>query len=199
MKSLALAALLLLALVPSAARAGVLFEGRLEGTAIRGEFGAGAARVRLVVGDRSYLVDVPTGRIYALAAGRVRRLDAEDRGLPLEGFRLERWYEGPRVAGYASSYHVLRRGTAICAEVLASRWMGRMLAPLVRAIALLQEVDPAIRPRARGRCGAIPFEVYARSGFPLMAGWQDEAVFVTERLRFDHPLPRHALGLPGER
>ena len=199
MRSTILAGLALFALAAGAARAGVLFEGKLERAPIRAELGASPARVRLVVEDRDYLVDLDRQRVYRRFRTGLRPVAVEDRGLPLDGFRLERWYAGPRVAGYASSYHVLRRDEAICAEVLASRWIGRMLAPLVRAIALVQGVDEAIRPKARGRCGAVPFEVYARAGFPLMAGWKDEPVFVTERLRFDHAVAAGDLALPEER
>ncbi len=59
----------------------------------------------------------------------------------------------------------------------------------MRAIELVQRVDPRVRPKARGVCGTIPFDVYAENGFPLMAGWKDATIFKTDEVSFDHPIP----------
>ena len=37
----------------------------------------------------------------------------------------------------------------------------------------------------RDNRGAKPFTVYARNGWPLMAGWVAEAAFLTQTVRFD--------------
>ena len=114
-------------------------------------------------------------------------------------YRLTRWSAGPPVAGYGSSYNVLTLDQTICGEVLAAPWMQEFLAPAVRALALVQHSDSRLAAKRREGCGAIPFATYAYNGFPLMAGWRDEPVFVTERIRFDHPTPAELQPSPPEK
>ena len=187
-RSLAAALVVLLSTVP--ARAGVLLEGRLEGRPLRIELADDGARALGEVGGRRYLLELGPGRVFRLEPGDARRPVAlpEDDGATLDGYRLESWSAGPSVAGYGSIYNVLQRGERICAEVLSSRWMKRFAEPLVRAIALLQRVETALRPRSRGACGRAAFATYARNGWPLMVGYRDRPIFVTERLRFGHPV-----------
>ncbi len=176
------------AIAAPVARAGILVEGALEGTPLRAELGRDRARVLVTVAGRPRLVDLATGRIWVASDGTARPVAAAlaDDGVRQQAWRLEQWSRGPAVAGYASTYNVLQLGESICAEVLASRWMTEFVEPVVQAISLLQRIEPALRPKPRPGCGAVPFEVYARNGWPLMAGYRDAAIFRTESIRFDH-------------
>ncbi|HMR32848.1 MAG TPA: hypothetical protein PKA13_20535 [Geminicoccaceae bacterium] len=161
------------ALAAAPVHAGILLEGRLEGQEVRVELGA-------IVTDKA-----------VVTVGGDRRVVRLDRPAPAaaDPYRLRRWSGGPQVAGYGSNYNVLTLDQTICGEVLASPWMAEFLAPAVQALALVQQGDPRLAPKEREGCGVIPFGVFAYNGFPLMAGWRDEAVFVTERILFDHPTP----------
>lgn len=167
MRSL-LGALLLLA---APASAGILVEGRLEGQPLRIEVGALADRVVVTL------------------AGERRVLSLGQPPAPPSEFRLVAWSAGPLVSGYGSTYHVLTRDAAICAEVLAAPWMTPFLRPAVAALALLQTQEPALAPVPRDGCGPLPFTLLALSGWPLFAGWKDAALFETTRLDFAHPSP----------
>jgi hypothetical protein len=163
---------LLIAWSPPAA-AGVLLEGELNGVPLRIEFDSHPHRALLTLDGMSRLVTV----------------DGHDLRPPAE-YRLRRWSTGPPIAGYGTTYHVLTRDATICGEVLAAGWMASYLAPAIEVIAGLQQTDKRLAPVVRSDCGAIPFAAFATSGFPLMAGWKDEPVFVTTKLRFDDvPLP----------
>lgn len=155
------------------AEAGILVEGRMEGQAVRVELGT-------VVTDKAVVTVDGDRRVVSLSGAAPAAA---------EPYRLTRWSNGPPVAGYGSSYNVLTLDEAICGEVLAAPWMEAFLAPAVRALALAQVSDPRLAAKKREGCGAIPFATYAYNGFPLMAGWRDAPVFVTERIRFDHPTP----------
>jgi hypothetical protein len=155
------------------AQAGILVEGTLEGRPVRVELGT-------IVTDRALVTVDGERRVVELAAPAPVAADP---------YRLTRWSNGPPVAGYGSSYNVLTLDETICGEVLAAAWMEAFLAPAVRALALVQGSDPRLAAKRRDGCGAIPFATYAYNGFPLMAGWRDEPVFVTRRIRFDHPTP----------
>lgn len=162
-----------LALAAAAAHAGILIEGRLEGQEVRVELGA-------IVTDKAVVTVDGDRRVVELNQPTPAAADP---------YRLTRWSGGPPVAGYGSSYNVLTLDQTICGEVLSARWMDEFLVPAVQALALVQRGDPRLAPKKREGCGAIPFAVYAYNGFPLMAGWRDEPVFVTQRIRFDYPTP----------
>ena len=163
---------LLTGLAAGPAWAGILVEGTLEGLPVRVELGA-------VVTDKAVVTVAGERRLVNLAKPRS----------PAEPYRLTRWSNGPPVAGYGSNYNVLTLDGTICGEVLAAPWMEPFLMPAVQALALVQASDPRLAPKQREGCGAIPFATFAYNGFPLMAGWRDEPVFVTSSIRFDHPTP----------
>ena len=183
-----LACLALLALFSSGeARAGMLVEGLFNGHPIRVETGTDRNLVLVSINGSRHLVDVERQQVYPMSSGGpMIRAGALDDGAPLLPYNLRKWSAGPQVAGHASSYNVLQVGERICGEVLASAWMTPFIEPITRSLELMQRVEPDLRPKDRAECGAIPFNVYARNGWPLMAGWSDEAAFLTEIVRFDH-------------
>ena len=146
-----------------------------------------------------YLVDLGAGDVYRLDATPQQRLRAAAMPDPAPappGFALEQWSEGPLVAGNGSTYHVVIIDERICAEVLASPWMGPFTAPLVRAIELLQRIAPQLAPRPHEPCGKVGFAIYAGDGFPLMAAFKGEPLFEVTLLRFDHRPPDVASRCP---
>ena len=163
------AALSLLLAAP--AEAGILVEGLLEGRAVRVEIGELADRVIVTLDDER--------RVLILAPPPVSP----------PGFRSAPWSAGPVVAGYGSTYNVLTRDAAICAEVLSAPWMTPFLRPAVTALALLQTSEPGLAPVPRDGCGPLPFALLAGNGWPLFAGWKDAPLFATTRLSFAHPTP----------
>lgn len=170
------------------ARAGMLVEARFNGNQLRVETGTDRNLVLIDVAGTRHLVDVRRQHVYRMDGGpagpiQPALIDDAVRQLP---YALQQWSAGPQVAGHASTYHVLQVGEAICGEVLASAWMTPFIEPITRSLELLQRIEPALRPVERDGCGAIPFAVYARNGWPLMAGWVDEATFLTQTVRFDH-------------
>jgi hypothetical protein len=183
-----LACLVVAALIPlGGARAGMLVEGLFNGHPIRAETGTDRNLVLVSLSDSRHLVDVERQQVFPLGdGGAMIRAGALDDGAPLLPYSLRQWSAGPQVAGHASTYHVLQVGERICGEVLASAWMTPFIEPIIRSLELMQRVAPALQPKERAECGAIPFTVYARNGWPLMAGWVDEAAFLTETVRFDH-------------
>jgi len=182
---LACLALVLLAMLGEA-RAGMLVEGMFNGVPIRAETGSDRNLVLVSVNGSRHLVDVERRHVYPGGGGAMIRAGALDDGAPLPAYSLRKWSAGPQVAGHASTYHVLQVGERICGEVLASAWMAPFIEPITRSLELLQRLEPELEPVDRAECGAIPFAVYARNGWPLMAGWADEAAFLTQTVRFDH-------------
>ncbi len=178
---------------PSLTRAATLLVARLEGVPVRIEVDDASMTAVARVGSRRYFVNIDAGRVYRIDAGNRRSLLLSPGTIvdTIDGYRLEEWSAGPRVAGYGSVYNVLYRHRRICAEVLSGRWMKRYAEPLVRSIRLLQQAAQEIRPRARGACGRTGFEVYARNGWPLMVGYRRKAIFITERLHFGAPGAHH--------
>lgn len=174
-------------------QAGIVVDGRMAGLTVRIELGDSPERVALAVDGKQRLVDLATSEVYLLDGPGPRRVKAAmlDDLEPYHPYVLQHWYGGPMVAGHGSTYHILKLDEAICGEVAASEWMKPFLEPAIRAVELVQRLDRRIGPKRREGCGAVPFEAYARNGFPLMAGWKDEPFWVTERIRFDHqPGPR---------
>lgn len=169
------------------ARAGMLVEGLLNGHPIRLETGSDRNLVLVSLGGSRHLVDVERRHVYPMTSGAAMiRAGGLDNGAALLPYSLRKWSAGPQVAGHASTYNVLQVGERICGEVLASSWMTPFIEPITRSLELMQRVEPDLHPVDRAECGAIPFDVYARNGWPLMAGWSDEAAFLTETVRFDH-------------
>jgi len=197
-----LAGLLLLAgLGPvPAARAGMLVEALFDDVPLRLETGSDHGRVLVTVAGEHYLVDLAPQNVYRLDGGAptLIRAGLADDGASALPYVLDHWSAGPPVAGHASTYHVLQIDEQICGEVLASAWMTPFLEPVVRSLELMQRVAPALRPVQRESCGAIPFTVYARNGWPLMAGWRDEAAFLTQTVRFDHYPDDARFARPGD-
>lgn len=179
---------LLLGCAVGEARAGMLVEALFNGKPVRVETGTDRNLVLVSMGITRHLVDVQRQHVYALngAAGQPIRAALLDDGARMLPYNLKKWSAGPQVAGHASTYHVLQVGERICGEVLASAWMTPFIEPITRSLELMQRVEPALRPIDRAECGAIPFTVYARNGWPLMAGWVDDAAFLTQTVRFDH-------------
>ncbi len=181
-----------LALLGSAAtgdaRAGMLVEALFNGEPVRVETGSDRNLVLVSMAASRHLVDVERQHVYPLNGARTQPIRPAllDDGARMLPYNLTKWSAGPQVAGHASTYHVLEVGEQICGEVLASAWMTPFIEPITRSLELMQRVEPGLRPVDRDSCGAIPFTVYARNGWPLMAGWVDEAAFLTETVRFDH-------------
>ena len=182
---LACLALVLFAMLGEA-RAGMLVEGIFNGVPIRAETGSDRNLVLVSVNGSRHLVDVERRHVYPGTGGSMIHAGALDNGAPILAYSLRKWSAGPQVAGHASTYHVLQVGERICGEVLASAWMAPFIEPITRSLELMQRIEPALRPVDRAECGRIPFAVYARNGWPLMAGWADEAAFLTKTVRFDH-------------
>lgn len=190
-----------LVLAAGTATAGILLEGDYEGRPLRLELGRDQSRALAVVEGTRYLVDLARGDVYALDGSRPRRIRAAamPEAAPFRPSSLEPWSEGPMVAGYGSTYHVLIMGERICGEVLASPWTASFTEPLVRAVELLQRVDPKLAPRGHEPgCGEVGFAAYAGDGFPLMAGFKGEPLFRVSRLRFDHRPDEAAFALPAD-
>jgi hypothetical protein len=166
----ALAAVLAL-LLAAPAMAGILVEGELEGEPVRVELGELRDRALVTLGAERRLVQLV------------------EPPAPPPGFRLAAWSGGPVVAGYGTTYNVLTRDAAICAEVLSAPWMAPFLRPAVAALALLQVSEPRLAPIPRDGCGPLPFTLLAGNGWPLFAGWKDAPLFATTRLSFSHPTP----------
>ncbi len=193
----ALLALLLLAPLPAAA--GILVEAALEGMPLRLELGAERSRVLAEVAGKPYLVLLDEDAVWRLDDA-VRLVPAAPvGGNEPSSYSLDRWSEGPKVAGYVTGYNVMRRGETVCAEILGVAWMTSFLAPLAAAIGLLQRVEPALRPRdAAEGCGPVPFAAYALQGWPMLAGDRATPIWRVGRIAFDHRVDPSRLRSPLE-
>lgn len=149
------------------AAAGILIEATFEGVPVRVELGAAPDRAMVTMGGKRELVELRPVTVPP-------------------GYRLTPWSPGPVIAGYGTTYNVLTRDASICGEVLAATWMTPFLEPAAQALSQLQQREGKLAPTAREGCGAMPFGLFARNGWPLMAGWKDSPVFETRLLRFDH-------------
>ncbi|MEZ5824875.1 MAG: hypothetical protein R3C97_09080 [Geminicoccaceae bacterium] len=178
--------------------AGTLVEGAIEGVPVRFEMGQDRTRVLASIGGSRHLIDLSREHVYALDRAVPLRVRAglHDDGASTAHYQLSEWSPGPPIGGHGSHYNVLQLGETICGEVLASRWMLEFLGPVVRSVELMQRLVPDIRPRPRGDCGAIPFNAYAGNGWPLMAGWKDATVVMTDNVRFDHKIDAASFALP---
>jgi len=175
----------------SAGHAGILVEGRLNERLLRIEFGSDADRIRVAVDGVAHLVDVGRRKVYRFDGERWRPLDGGadigDGSFP--AFVLDDWSGGPPVAGHGSRFNVLRRGAAVCGEVLASPWMRPFMAPAVEAMDILIQALRDLRPEVGGDCGTPPFSALAANGWPLVIGWRETGYFATDAIRFDHQPP----------
>ncbi|MEZ5847340.1 MAG: hypothetical protein R3C70_11390 [Geminicoccaceae bacterium] len=196
-----LAVLLLVPILASTAAnalAGTLVEGAIEGVPVRFEMGSDRARVLANIAGKRHLIDLDHDHVFELDRAVPLRIRAglHDDGATIAPYRLTEWSPGPPVGGHGSHYNVLQLDELICGEVLASRWMLEFLGPVIRSVELMQRLVPEIRPRPRGECGAIPFSAYATNGWPLMAGWKDATVVMTDNVRFDHKTAATMFELP---
>ncbi len=171
------------------ADAGILIEGRLEGVPVRLELAGpdepGRAIVRATVAGEVRLVDVERGTIEPPGAPPA---PAGEHGPGPGLVRITPLGGGAMIAGHGGAWQILTEDGRVCGEVLAAAWMLRFLEPAIRALELLEASDPRLGPRARHGCAPIGFRQWSGQGWPLLAGGRTEAVFVTERVRFDHPL-----------
>ncbi len=183
----ALPAALLLILAAAPVAAGVRLVAERDGRRLEAVFaGPGAREVTVRYEDRTFRVPVGDGEAGAVGNG--------------DGWRVEFWHRGPRVAGWASRYHVVRRDGRICAEVLASRWLGRALAPVLTALVRLGEREPELAAIALGGdCGRLPLAVAGRAGFPLAVSDGRRERFVVRELRFGWPVGDAATDVREER
>lgn len=185
---------LAVALAPHLATAGMLLEAELVGVPVRIETGADSSRALARVADAGYLLQLNRGEVAELDGGRQIPVTVP-RGRA--SVSLEQWSEGPLVAGYGTTYHVLIGDERICGEVLSSPWMTSFTEPLVRALELLQSALPALAPQPQGGCGPIGVRAYAADGFPLLASYRDRPEFSVTLLRFDHYPTVGPLRVPG--
>jgi hypothetical protein len=180
MRSL-LAALCLLLALPAAAE--VVVEGVLDGQPVR-LVGNGTLRTAEVIVDgRRLVVDLDAGTVTA--DGRALALAAAP---PSARYRIERIGNrslGPRVAGRAGDYHMLRVDGRICAEVLVDRRWDRRADNAARILALLERALPGLRRPDGHGCGVIPFSALAGAGWPLLAGLRDRVAFETRHIALD--------------
>ena len=140
-----------------------------------------------------YLLQLDRGEVAEETGGRMIPL-APVAGAP-PSLTLEQWSEGPLIAGYGTTYHVLIVGERICGEVLSSPWMTSFTEPLVRSLELLQAALPALAPQPTRRLRRLGLRAYAADGFPLMAGDGDPRL-QGALLRFDHYPAETAIGPP---
>ena len=173
------------ALAPHPAIAGMLLEAELADIPIHVETGSDPNRALAQVGGSGYLLQLDRGEVAEETGGRLIPASVPVGGPP-PSLTLEQWSEGPLIAGYGTTYHVLIAGERICGEVLSSPWMTSFTEPLVRSLELLQAALPALAPEPQGDCGTIGLRAYAADGFPLLAGYRDRPVFKVNLLRFDH-------------
>lgn len=180
---------LALALAAGPARSGILVEARLEGVPLRLEFAArgepGTGLVAASVDGSARLIDLESGVVRGPdGAPRPPRPDRPGSGAGLVG--LTPLGGGAMVAGHGGAWQLLTEDGRICAEVLASAWMLRFLEPAIRALELLQAVEPTLAPRPRHGCSAFGFASWTTQGWPLLVSGRSDTVFATERIRFDH-------------
>lgn len=187
---------MVVALTPQLATAGMLLEAELAGIPIHVETGADPNRALAQVAGAGYLLQLDRGEVTELTGGRPIPAIAPVGSAP-PSLTLEQWSEGPLVAGYGTTYHVLIGGERICGEVLSSPWMTSFTEPLVRSLELLQAALPALAPQPQGDCGTIGLRAFAADGFPLLAGYRGRPVFKVTLLRFDHYPTEGPLRVPG--
>lgn len=172
-----------LAMLPVHGHAAALVEMSIRGMPVRLVADRSADRALLSAGDMRALFDLAGGSVYVSAAGSARRVHARFRpGYEDTPYRVELFGAGPVIAGYVTRYHVLFIGEQICAELMAAPWMTPFVDPAVRALGILQ----ALQPAGGDACETIPFVTYAAVGWPLIAGKIDHPTLETTRIAFDY-------------
>lgn len=168
--------------LPASGQAAALIEARINGTPLRLVADRTADRVLLEAGAVRALFDLAGGSIYVGEGGTARRIHARYRpGYEELPYRIERFGPGPVIAGYVTTYHVLFVGEQVCAELMTVGWMTPFVDPAIRALAMLEALEPASDP-----CQRIPFTTYAATGWPLIAGKIDHPTIETTKIAFDY-------------
>lgn len=180
---------LALAVAAGPARSGILIEARLEGVPLRIELASpgepGAGMVVASIDGSARLIDLERGVVRG-PDGAPRPLPPKRPGSGAGLVGLTPLGGGAMVAGHGGAWQLLTEDGRVCAEVLASAWMLRFLEPAIRALELLQAVEPALAPRPRHGCSAFGFASWTAQGWPLLVSGRSDTVFATERIRFDH-------------
>jgi hypothetical protein len=185
-------ALCLLAL-PAGARAAALIEMRIDGTPVRLVADRSGDRALLHAGDMRALFDLAGGAVYVSAGGISRRVHARFRpGYADTPYRVELFGAGPVLAGFVTRYHVLFVGEQICAELMAASWMTPFVDPAIRALGILE----ALQPVSADPCERVPLTTYAAVGWPLIAGKIDHPTLETTSIAFDYQPAPGELALP---
>ena len=184
---------LCLLVVPVSGHTAALIEMRIHGAQVRLVADRAGARALLSAGDMRALFDLAGGSVYVSAGGISRRVHARFRpGYADTPYRVELFGAGPVLAGFVTRYHVLFIGEQICAELMAASWMTPFVDPAVRALGILE----ALQPSAADPCGTVPLTTYAAVGWPLIAGKIDHPTLETTKIAFDYQPQGGELVLP---
>jgi hypothetical protein len=184
---------LCLLVLPAHGHAAALIEMRIRGTPVRLVADRSGDRALLSAGDMHALFDLAGGSVYVSTGGIPRRVHARFRpGYADTPYRVELFGAGPVLAGFVTRYHVLFVGEQICAELMAASWMTPFVDPAVRALAILE----ALQPIPADPCASIPLTTYAAVGWPLIAGKIDHPTLETTKIAFDYQPRPDELALP---
>jgi hypothetical protein len=179
--------------LPGSGRAAALIEAEIGGTPVRLVADRATNRVLLEAGANRALFDLAGGSVYLGEGGAVRRIHARYRpGYDELPYRIERFGPGPVIAGFVTTYHVLFVGEQVCAELMTVGWATPFVDPAVRALAMLEALEPA----SPDPCQKIPFTTYAATGWPLIAGKIDHPTLETNKIAFGYEPQQGELALP---
>ncbi len=186
---------------PHAQEAATLIQARIDDRPVRVVVDQAQKRVLVsMAGGERRLVDLARGEVYVIGRdGAAHRFRADRLTAIPAAFRLDPWGPGPFTAGYPTTYHVVKAGERICAEVLVSRWRDDFMADAMHALDLLQRADAAAGRGAAANadlCAEPPFAAYAAAGWPVMAGLIDRALFETISIEFGYAPTQGELALP---
>jgi len=169
--------------LPASGQAAALIEARINGAPVRLVADRAANRVLLEAGAVRALFDLAGGSLYLDEDGATQRVHARYRpGYGELPYRIERFGPGPVIAGYVTTYHVLFIGDRVCAELMTVGWMTPFVDPAIRALAMLEALEPA----SDDPCEKIPFTTYAATGWPLISGKIDHPTIETTKIAFDY-------------
>jgi hypothetical protein len=185
--------LLTAAALPTSGQAAALIEARINGEPVRLVADRASDRALLEAGAVRALFDLAGGSVYVSEGGKTRRIHARYRpGYVEPPYRIERFGPGPRIAGYVTTYYVLFIEEQVCAELMTVGWMTPFVDPAIRALALLEALEPA----GEDPCQKIPFTTYAATGWPLISGKIDHPTIETTKMAFDYQPPPAELTPP---